>query len=385
MRPFRRSAVLLTLLFGAGCSDPQAPLTPYTRADVVMGTSLEVTVYRPRSAADAAVEDLEAAFAVITHIDNTMSLYKEDSALVALNADAGAEPVPVSDALFDILSASHFYAELSNAAFDITLQPLVALWGFYDVRKAAVPSQGQIDTVLEWVGPSHMTLDDATRAVSLDAGTALDLGGIAKGYAIDLALAALNDRDVPAALINLGGNVGVLGSAPGGRPWVVGLKHPRGDHLIGQIEFTEGAVSTSGDYDRYFETDGRRYSHVLDPRTGWPVEGFHAVTVHAPTATTADALSTAAFVLGPDEGIALLEGCRDVTAVTAGPAGETNDAQLSVYVTDTVKEKSTRVVMNPAFETGDARIQKDRDARHCVYAPNGDVCMRRMAMRTCEN
>lgn len=335
-----------------------------------MGTSIEITVYRPDSDTTLAAADLEAAFAVIAGIDDSMSLYQEDSELVALNARAGAGPVPVNDSLFDILSASHFYAALSDSAFDAMIQPLVALWGFYDVREAAVATQGEIDAVLSVIGSSHMRLNEQTSMVSLDAGAALDLGGIAKGYAIDLALTVLDDRGVPAALINLGGNVGVLGAAPGDRPWVVGLKHPRGDRLIGQIQFTEGAVSTSGDYDRYFEFGGQRYSHLLDPRTGWPVNGFHAVTVHAPTATAADALSTAAFVLGPEDGMALLQGCHKVTAVTAGPAkpsARSNENMLDIRVTDIQQETKTHVILDPTFKVRDTVSQNDHEKRSCVY------------------
>ena len=160
--------------------------------------------------------------------------------------------------------------------------------------------------------------------ISLAEGTRLDLGAIAKGFAVDKAVGVLNARGVSAALVNLGGNVGVFGPAPGGGPWSVGIQHPREDRLIGEVRLTEGAVATSGDYDRFFEVDGHRYGHVIDPRTGWPTQGVYSVTVVAPSAVAADALSTAAFVLGPDKGSALLNRCRQVDGFFVEPIVRTH-------------------------------------------------------------
>lgn len=333
-----------------------------------MGTTVEVTVYRSSTEAHSAADDLDAAFTVITGVDDRMSLYKAGSELVGLNAQAGSGSVNVSAPLFEILDASHFYANLSNGAFDATLQPLVALWGFYDVREAAVPSQSEIDTVLRVVGTDHMRLDNAAATVALDAGAAIDLGGIAKGYAIDLALEALSARGVTAALVNLGGNVGVIGSPPGDRPWVVGLKHPRDEGLIGRLEFTTGAVSTSGDYDRYFEAEGVRYSHLLDPRTGWPVDALAALTVHAPTATAADALSTAAFVLGPEDGIALLEQCAEVTAVAVSSDA---DETKNVEALRTSSGTRTQLMLGPRFGAVQETRKSNKDDIDCTFKRGG--------------
>lgn len=361
MTPWRHALVLVAFSC-VSCSD-QSPLTPFTRADLVMGTTVEVTVYRPATDSTEAAADLDAALKIIADVDAGMSLYKADSELVALNAQTGQGIVGVSANLFDVLAASDFYATLSGGAFDVTIQPLVALWGFYDVSDGAVPSQDDVDAVLEFTGPDHMRLDRADTSVTLNTGSAIDLGGIAKGYAIELALAALRDRDVPAALVNLGGTIGVLGSRPDGKAWAVGLKHPRQEQLVGRLEFAEGAIATSGDYDRYFEVDGQRYSHLLDPRTGWPVDTLMALTVLAPTATAADALSTAAFILGPDEGMALIESCKNVMGV-AMAAGE--DGQLTARVTQFPEDARAGLSLHPT-DAIEVRVPETADEIDCVF------------------
>lgn len=353
-------AVLMALLI-TGCSTVTPLLTPYSQANIVMGTTMEVTIYRSSSSATRAAEDLAVAFEIAANIDQRMSLYKADSELVALNTRAGSGAIPVSEPLLEILRASAFYAALSDGAFDVTVQPLIDLWGFYDVRTAKVPGQREVDAVLRSVGPSRMTLNGQVQTVFLGEDSAIDLGGIAKGYAIDMALEALAARGVTAALVNLGGTVGVLGLPPGDRPWVAGLKHPRGDKLIGRVQFTEGAISTSGDYDRYFEADGERYSHLLDPRTGWPVDHMFALTVHAPTATAADALSTAAFILGPSDGLALLNRCARVSGFMVAPTrGDTLNATI------TAEAEDVGFAIDPNEDVVLTRSQRSAQTAECV-------------------
>ncbi len=297
----------------------QDDLVPAHRTWTVMGTILEATVYRPATATALASADLEAAHGAVLKIDQLMSLYRSDSELVALNTQAGRGPIEVSAATFQVLQASQHYTRLSGGALDVTVQPLVQLWGFYTMERNSIPSMEEIQAVLPRVGADRLELDRSAGTAALATGSRLDLGSIAKGYAIDQAIAELRARGVPAALIDLGGNIGVLGQPPSGRPWSVGIKHPREDSLIGLLRFKEGAIATSGDYDRYFEVEGQRVSHLLDPRTGFPAEDLYSVTVIAPNATAADALSTAAFVLGPERGMALFSDCEDVEGLLIQP------------------------------------------------------------------
>ena len=312
-----------------------------------MGTILEATVYRPAAATTLALADLEAVHNAVSKIDQLMSLYRPDSELVGLNTQAGSGQIEVSAPTFQVLQASQHYTRLSGGAIDVTVQPLVQLWGFYRMERTSIPPLEEIQAVLHQVGADRLHLDASTRTAALATGSRLDLGSIAKGYAIDQAVAALRARGVPAALIDLGGNIGVLGQPPDGRPWAVGIKHPRRDSLIGVLRFREGAIATSGDYDRYFEVEGRRLSHLLDPRTGWPAEGLYSVTVIAPNATAADALSTAAFVLGPERGMALLSECQEVEGLLVQPLGkkaeEEQDASHQVVIKTTVSTQGGAV------------------------------------------
>jgi len=341
---------------------------------MVMGTTLEVTVYRPEVQTLQALADLEAAHALIDAFDRSMSLYKPDSDIVALNARAGTGPVSVSDSFYDLLAASNYYAKLSDGAFDITVQPLVELWGFYRNTRQTLPPKDDVDTVLKRVSYKNVTLNEENKSIALKEGTALDLGGIAKGFAIDRAIDLLRSRGVAAALINLGGNVAVFGPAPNGEAWSVGVKHPREDRLIGRIRLSEGAVSTSGDYDRFFEVDGVRYNHLIDPRTGWPVPGLNAVTVVAPTATAADALSTAVFVLGAEAGLSMLEQCSGVYGLVIQP-GQNSDnfigteAVFSVIVTPVPAENTSVSIdftdeFSPAVQT--ASMGQARPVEDCI-------------------
>ena len=328
-------------------TNSQEDMVAAHRTWTLMGTILEATVYRPAAATTLALADLEAVHNAVSKIDQLMSLYRPDSELVGLNTQAGSGQIEVSAPTFQVLQASQHYTRLSGGAIDVTVQPLVQLWGFYSMERTSIPPLEEIQAVLHQVGADRLHLDASTRTAALATGSRLDLGSIAKGYAIDQAVAALRARGVPAALIDLGGNIGVLGQPPDGRPWTVGIKHPRRDSLIGVLRFREGAIATSGDYDRYFEVEGRRFSHLLDPRTGWPAEGLYSVTVIAPNATAADALSTAAFVLGPERGMALLSECQEVEGLLVQPLGkraeEEQDASHQVVIKTTVSTQGGAV------------------------------------------
>lgn len=333
----------------------QDNLVPAHRTWTLMGTILEATVYRPAKATKLAHADLETVHREVLKIDHLMSLYRPDSELVAFNTQSGAGPIKVSSTTFQVLQASQHYTRLSGGALDVTIQPLVQLWGFYRMERTSIPPPEKIQAVLGQVGVDRLNLDGSAGTAALATGSRLDLGSIAKGYAIDQAVAALRARGVQAALIDLGGNIGVLGQPPDGRPWTVGIKHPRGDSLIGLLRFREGAIATSGDYDRYFEVEGRRFSHLLDPRTGWPAEGLYAVTVIAPNATTADALSTAAFVLGPERGMALLSNCKNIEGLLVQPpeneAEEKQDSTDRVVIQTTVPTREGAVSFVLVSET----------------------------------
>jgi thiamine biosynthesis lipoprotein len=274
----------------------------------VMGTFLTVSAYAPDSA--AALAAVAAAGRAVFRVDSLMSTWKPESEISRLNAAAGAGTwVPLSAETLQVLLASAAVARASGGAFDVTVGPLMHAWGFRG-GEPGLPAAPAFDSARALVGQHYLEIDSAGARARLNrAGAAVDLGAIAKGYALDLAGAAMRRAGAGAGLVDLGGNVLAFGPPPGGRKqWTVGILDPRDPAgTIGRIRLREGSVATSGDYEQFFEAGGVRYSHIMDPRTGAPARGTLQVTVAAPTGLQADGLSTALFVLGPDAGRALLE------------------------------------------------------------------------------
>lgn len=281
---FLVSCFLFTL---TGCQPK--PLFKETR--VLMGTFFEVT--SPDSNA------IRIAFEEIRRIDDLLSKYKPQSEVSRLNA---LGKLKVSKDTFFIIKRSVEFWKLSGAAFDITVAPLITLWGFTD-KKYTVPSAEQIKNTLRLVGSDKIILNEADNMIEFSvSGMKIDLGAIAKGYALDCAAKKLKENNIKSCLINAGGQVYCLGDKFG-NPWRIAVKDPRHDGVIDYLELKDRSASTSGDYEQYFIKDSKRYSHILDPKTGYPVNsGIISVTVIASDGLTADALSTAIFVLGKEKG-----------------------------------------------------------------------------------
>jgi thiamine biosynthesis lipoprotein len=208
-----------------------------------------------------------------------------------------------------VLELSLRFAEASGGHFDPTVGPLVDVWGFRPDSEPAVPSPQALQTALDKVGWRDLHVDRASgTAELLRPGMAVDLGGIAKGYAVDLAVKALRDSGVSSAILDVGGEIYTLGLRPDGKQWLVGIQHPRtSDELIGSLPLSDAGVATSGDYQRDFESGGRRYHHLLDPFTGYPAEGMLSISIVSVSGAEGDAASTASFVLGPDEALPFAE------------------------------------------------------------------------------
>lgn len=270
-----------------------------------MGTSTEVRAWGGDPATrTAAIDDAFAAFA---DVDRMMSNYRDDSELARVNRDAARGPVPVSEPLFRVIQAADLVSRQSNGAFDITVGPLVRLWGFHD-HKPHVPSARELDVVGPLVNFRNVMLDEDARTVRfVRPGTELDLGGIGKGFAVELAAAALRARGL-SGFIDAGGNQYLLGQPLGKATWTVGVRDPdNADGLLGTLAVPEGSVSTSATYANFLTMNGRKYGHILDPRTLMPSDASVSVTIWSPDGTLADALSKAAFVLGRERGLALID------------------------------------------------------------------------------
>ena len=244
-----------------------------------------------------------------------MSLYRPESDVGRLNRLTAQQEMPVRDSTAAVLWESLRVARASHGALDVTISPLLARWGFHSLRQEA-PGPQQIEAALALVDYRYVHLDGVKGSVRLARpGVQLDFGGIAKGYAVDQAVDALRERGVHQGMVNAGGDLRLLGRHPDGNPWVVGVQHPLTPaRLLLALSLDGGAVATSGNYMRYRVYSGRRYGHLLHPRSGYPADTALSMTVVAPTAMQADALATAALVMGRD-GMAWLRGQPGVEAV----------------------------------------------------------------------
>jgi thiamine biosynthesis lipoprotein len=246
-------------------------------------------------------------------INQLMSPYIETSELSLLNRDAMKGPVVVSDEMFDILSLSKQLSELSEGAFDITFASVGYL---YNYREKQRPDAAEIQPLLEAINYRHIVLDAKAKTVFFaHPKVKIDLGGIAKGYAVDNAIAALKEMGIEHALVTAGGDTKLLGDRMG-KPWVVGIRDPRNaEKEAVLIPLADAAMSTSGDYERYFEEDGKRYHHILSPTTGASSYEVQSVSIIGPESVYNDALSTAVFVMGLERGIGLINSLKDYEAI----------------------------------------------------------------------
>jgi thiamine biosynthesis lipoprotein len=286
-----------------------------------MGTSIEVRAWGGDPATrSTAIDDAFSAFA---DVDRVMSNYRDDSELARVNRDAARGPVHVSEPLFRVIQAAALVSRASNGAFDITVGPLVRLWGFHD-HKAHIPSPQELDLVRPLVNFQNVVIDEDARAIRfLRPGVELDLGGIGKGFAVELAAAALGARGL-SGFIDAGGNQYLLGQPLGKPAWSVGIRDPEHeDGLLGTITVPEGSVSTSATYANFLTLNGQSYGHILDPHTLTPSAASLSVTIWSPDGTLADALSKAAFVLGPQRGLAVIDSMPRAMGLIAyrGPDG----------------------------------------------------------------
>ena len=253
-------------------------------------------------------------------IDQDLSTYKPDSEISRVNARAAETPVPVGEELFMLIARSHDLSVASSGAFDITYESVGYL---YDFRARQHPSAEQISARLAAIDYRHVKLDREARTVRFEVpGVRINLGGIAKGYAVEHGAEILQRRGVQHALLNAGGDTRVIGDRRG-QPWIVGIRHPRlADEIVTRLPLVDEAISTSGDYERFFEEDGRRYHHILNPRTGEPSQGLLTVTVIGPDSTMTDGLGTAIFVLGVDEGLNLIKAFPEYETIIVNASGQ---------------------------------------------------------------
>jgi thiamine biosynthesis lipoprotein len=299
---------------------PKRPFVVDSGHQLVMGTFARVVVI----AADRNTADIstEAAFAEIYKVDELMSRYKSDSQISIVNRDGLKSAVEVSESTYEVLKRSVEISKLTDGAFDITVGPLVDIFRSAE-KKEAAPSEEQIAQAKSKIGYEKLNLDDDNKTVRLTVeGMRLDLGGIAKGYAVDKAIEAAQKDGVLGAMVDIGGDICCFGKAPQGKNnWLIGLKNPSTssdageDNILLELKLTNQAVATSGDYQQFVLIKDKRFSHIINRRTGTSAEGLSSVTIIAENATDADALATAVSVMGMGKGLALIEKLPNTEAI----------------------------------------------------------------------
>ena len=341
------SLMLAAALVLAGCGN--SPETFELRGQA-MGTTWSIRVVASADGSGVELEPIrERVAARLEELENVFSTWRPDSDVSRFNARAGEEWFAVSPVFLDVLEEAVRVSELTRGAFDVTAGPLVKVWGFggggeagFDPGGTAsrIPDREALDRLLAATGFAYLQWRESPPAVRRTRpGVQMDFSAIAKGYAVDEICGLLYEAGLSDYLVEIGGEVSARGTRADGQAWSIGIESPDRTGVTEAAPLRDAAIATSGDYRNYFEHDGRRYSHVLDPRTGWPVHhGLTSVTVIASSAATADALATALLVLGPETGLQL--------AVDHGMA-----ARLAVRTED-----GLTVLRTPAFEatlTGD--------------------------------
>jgi len=315
----RISVLVACALVLAGCSSGTEPqITPATiveRSRVSMGSEVHLTAWTADE--PAALAAFEAVFDEFDRLDGLMSVWKEGSEIEQLNRAAGEKPVPVGPEVREVLSMARQVSEWTEGKFDVTFGALSGLWKFDHDLDGNIPTRAAVAARLPLIDYRKLEVNEQAGTAFLTMkGMRAHLGGIGKGYAVDRGAAILRGRGLKDFMIQSGGDLYLAGQR-GDRPWRAGIQDPRGaaGSIFAAMDLTDSAFSTSGDYERSFMKDGRRYHHIIDPDLGEPARGSRSVTIVTPRAVVADGLSTGVFILGPEKGMALIERLQGVEGV----------------------------------------------------------------------
>jgi thiamine biosynthesis lipoprotein len=283
----------------------------------IMGTTIHVEVWHEN--VETAEQAAEMVLQTMEEVNQSMSPYIESSELSLVNREAASKVIPISAELFSVIDQSLEYSGKTFGAFDITFASVGYL---YDYRESVRPNQAQLDGLLAGVSFQHIELNKSDRTIHFKRkGVRIDLGGIAKGYAVDLAIERAKKLSIEHISVTAGGDTRILGDRLG-RPWIIGIRHPMNkEKVIAKMPLVDEALSTSGDYERYFDEDGVRYHHIIDPKTGDSARSVRSVTILGPKAIDTDALSTSVFVMGPIKGLQLLESLQGIEGIIVDKEG----------------------------------------------------------------
>lgn len=322
------SALVITFLMSS-CKSKGTEI--FKKSSEAMYTIVTITVSAESSKEGEAA--IDAGFEEIRRIEKLANFWADDSELALINKNAGVQAVKVSDDLFEMISEAAFVAEKTNGGFDPTIGPIINL---YDFKNKIMPDGKAIKKALPFVNYKEIVLDAKEKTVFLKRkGMSIDTGGIAKGFAAEKAALLLQKRGIKGGVVSVSGDIQTFGLRPDGSPWMIGIKNPRPkseeEDVMAVIGLSGEAISTSGDYERYMEIDGKRYHHIINPKTGMPTEGTQSVTIVSKRATYSDGFSTGTFVLGQERGMKALSAIG-FNAVIVNSKGDRR-------VTDGIKER----------------------------------------------
>jgi len=309
--------IVVLALFLGGC---QSSGVLVKRSQMLMGTLVWVSAVAPSEL--VAKKAATAGLREIRRLEEILSTWIPESELSRVNASAGQQAVYVSPETLEVLAKSIEMDRLTEGGFNIAIGPAVEAWNVS--REGRIPTQEELDAVRPLLHLENLQLDKESRTVFLrEEGMSVDIGGIGKGYAADLAADVMAQTGATAGVVAISGDIKTFGRMPDGERFVFGIQHPRQEGtILGQLELEDEAVSTAGDYQRYFMKDGVRYHHILDPQTLQPARASQSVTVVAKEGVIADGLDTGIFVMGPEKGMALIESLDGVEGVIVGEEGE---------------------------------------------------------------
>jgi FAD:protein FMN transferase len=298
---------------------PTYPSNLYKYHQVAMGTVIEITLIADDE--EAANKASLQAFQEIKRIETLMSPWLDSSDVTRINRSAGKERVKVSPETFEVIQKAQEISELSEGGFDITIGPLTELWR--EARKKTIPpSIEEVKEKLGLVNFKNIGIDPEGKVFLKKKDMAIDLGGIAKGYAVDRAFELLKSLGYKNLIVNAGGDLRV-GGLKNNQPWSIGIQNPReSQKILARISVSDMAVATSGDYERFFIHEGKRYHHIFNPRDGFPTEGCQSVTIVTKDCITADGLATAVFVLGSEKGYSLCQKLEGVDCLIVDKEGK---------------------------------------------------------------
>lgn len=277
-----------------------------SRLITLMGSRFQITLVDKDSI--SAEQNIDKAVAEITRIENLISEWRPETQISQVNQNAGIKPIKVDKEVFDLTKKGIYFSKLTDGAFDISIVAMNKIWKFDDSMDE-LPSEQAIKESVRHVGYQNIILDSTNSTIFLrNPGMKIGFGSIGKGYAADKTRDLMKSMGVKAGIIDASGDISTWGTQPDGKPWAIGINNPFNDHKMAAVlYFKENAVTTSGSYEKYAEIHGKRYSHIMNPKTGYPSTGLTSVTITGPNATMANGFSTSIMVLGEKEGLKLLK------------------------------------------------------------------------------